>query len=94
MTARDRDDRGRVRIFADLERPDKLLAGLTACQLAILGTAAVVLWTGYAAARHLISAVAYGAAAMLALGRHARRHPGLHPQERDLQRQELQLRRP
>lgn len=77
MTARDRDDRGRVRIPADVERPDKLLAGLTARQLAILGTAAVVLWAGYAASRHLIPAVAYGAvaiplaalAAMLALGR-------------------------
>lgn len=77
MTTRERDDRGRVRIPADVERPDKLLAGLTARQLAILGTAAVVLWAGYAATRHLIPAVAYGAAAiplaavaaMLALGR-------------------------
>ena len=77
MTARDRDDRGRIRIPADVERPDKLLAGLTARQLAILGVAAVILWAGYAATRHLIPAVAYGAAAiplgavaaMLALGR-------------------------
>ena len=43
MTARDHDDRGRVRIPADVERPDKLLAGLTARQLAILGVAAVAL---------------------------------------------------
>jgi PrgI family protein len=77
VTARDRDDRGRVRIPADVERPDKLLAGLTARQLAILGVAAVALWAGYAATRQLIPAVAYGAAAVpiaavaatLALGR-------------------------
>lgn len=72
-----RDDRGRVRIPADVERPDKLLAGLTARQLAILGTAAVVLWAGFAATRHLVPAAVYGvtavpigaAAAFLALGR-------------------------
>jgi hypothetical protein len=70
-------DRGRVRIPADVERPDKLLAGLTARQLAILGVAAVALWAGNAATRHLIPPVAYAAAAipvgalaaMLALGR-------------------------
>ena len=74
---RDRDDRGRVRIPADVERPDKLLAGLTARQLAILGTTAVVLWAGYATTRHLVPAAVYGvaavpigaAAAFLALGR-------------------------
>ena len=79
MTARrdSDDDRGRVRIPADFERPDKLLAGLTARQLAILGVAAVALWAGYAATRHLVPAAVYGAlalpigagAAMLALGR-------------------------
>lgn len=77
MTARDRVDRGRVRIPADVERPDKLLAGLTARQLAILGVAAVALWAGYAATRHVVPAAAYGVialpvgalAAMLALGR-------------------------
>ena len=79
MTARrDSDgDRGRVRIPADFERPDKLLAGLTARQLAILGVAAVALWAGYAATRHLVPAAVYGAlalpigavAALLALGR-------------------------
>ena len=77
MTARDRDDRGRVRIPADVERPDKLLAGLTARQLAILGVAAVTLWAGYAATRHVVPAAVYGVialpvgavAAMLALGR-------------------------
>ncbi len=79
MTARrdSDDDRGRVRIPADFERPDKLLAGLTARQLAILSVAAVALWAGYAATRRLVPAAAYGAlalpigagAAMLALGR-------------------------
>ncbi len=75
---RERDeDAGRVRIPADVDRPDKLLAGLTARQLAILAVAAVVLWAGYAATRHLVPPVAYGAAAvpvaalaaLLALGR-------------------------
>jgi hypothetical protein len=51
VTARDRDDRSRVRIPADVERPDKLLAGLTARQLAILAVTAVALWAGYAATR-------------------------------------------
>ncbi len=71
------EDTGRVRIPADVDRPDKLLAGLTARQLAILAVAAVALWAGYAATRHLVPPVAYGAAAipvaalaaLLALGR-------------------------
>jgi hypothetical protein len=71
------EDTGRVRIPADVDRPDKLLAGLTARQLAILAVAAVVLWAGYAATRHLVPPAAYGAAgvpvaavaALLALGR-------------------------
>jgi len=78
--ARDRrrdEDSGRVRIPADVDRPDKLLAGLTARQLAILAVAAVALWAGYAATRHLVPPAAYGAvaipvgavAALLALGR-------------------------
>jgi hypothetical protein len=78
--ARDRqrdEDSGRVRIPADVDRPDKLLAGLTARQLAILAVAAIALWAGYAATRHLVPPAAYGAvaipvgavAALLALGR-------------------------
>ena len=71
------EDTGRVRIPADVDRPDKLLAGLTARQLAILAVAAIVLWAGYAATRHLVPPAAYGAvaipvaavAALLALGR-------------------------
>ena len=74
---RDHDDSGRVRIPADVERPDTLLAGLTARQLAILAVAALVLWAGYAATRHLLPPAVYGAAALplgalaafLALGR-------------------------
>lgn len=70
-------DPSRVRIPADVERPDKLLAGLTARQLAILAVTAVALWAGYAATRHLVPPAVFGvvavpvaaAAAMLALGR-------------------------
>ena len=70
-------DRGQVRIPADVERPDKLLAGLTARQLAILAVAALVLWAGYTATRHLVAPAVYGVAAipvaaaacLLALGR-------------------------
>jgi hypothetical protein len=77
VTTDRRDDRHRVRIPADVERPDRILAGLTARQLAILGVAALILWAGYAAARHLVPVAAYGAAALpvaviaalLALGR-------------------------
>ena len=71
------EDTGRVRIPADVDRPDKLLAGLTARQLAILAVAAIALWAGHAATRHLVPLAAYGAvaipvaavAALLALGR-------------------------
>ena len=58
------EDTGRVRIPADVDRPDKLLAGLTARQLAILAAAAVALWAGYAAARHVVPPAAYGAVAV------------------------------
>ena len=71
------EDSGRVRIPADVDRPDKLLDGLTARQLAILAVAAIALWAGYAATRHVVPPAAYGAvaipvaavAALLALGR-------------------------
>jgi hypothetical protein len=77
VTAGRCDDRHRVRIPADVERPDRIMAGLTARQLAILGVAALILWGGYAATRHLVPVAAYGAAALpgaviaalLALGR-------------------------
>jgi hypothetical protein len=53
------EDTGRVRIPADVDRPDQLLAGLTARQLAILAAAAVALWAGYAATRHVVPAAAW-----------------------------------
>ena len=70
-------DRSRVRIPADVERPDRLLANLTARQLAILGVAAVVLWATYTATRHVVPAAVFLAlacpigatATLLAIGR-------------------------
>jgi hypothetical protein len=53
-----------VRIPADVDRPDKLLAGLTARQLAVLAAGALVVWAGYTATRHLLPLPAYGAAAL------------------------------
>jgi hypothetical protein len=66
-----------VRIPADVERPDRLLANLTARQLAILGVAGVVLWATYTATRHVVPAVVFLAlagpigatATLLAIGR-------------------------
>jgi hypothetical protein len=77
MSRREDWDASRVRIPADVERPDKLLAGLTARQLAILGTAGVALWAGYALTRRLVPLPLFGALALpvaaiavaLALGR-------------------------
>ena len=70
-------DRSRVRIPADVERPDRLLANLTARQLAILGVAGVVLWATHTATRHVVPAVVFLAlagpigatATLLAIGR-------------------------
>lgn len=67
----------RIRVPADVERPDRILAGLTARQLAILAVAAVALWGGYVATRRLVPVGAFAAvalpvaavAALLALGR-------------------------
>ncbi len=67
----------RVRIPADTERPDRLLAGLTGRQLGILTSAALLLWSGYAVTRTVLplpvfAAVAVpvaGAAVTLAVGR-------------------------
>jgi hypothetical protein len=66
-----------VRIPADVEHEDRLLAGLTARQLAILGVAGVLLWAAYDATRHLVPIAAFAAVAApfavvatgLALGR-------------------------
>ena len=43
-----------VPIPADVDRPDKILAGLTARQVAIAATAAVIVWAGWVAARHVV----------------------------------------
>lgn len=67
----------RVRIPADVEREDRLLANLTARQLAILGVAGIVLWAAYEATRHLVPVAVFvavgapvaGMATLLALGR-------------------------
>jgi hypothetical protein len=42
-------------IPADIERPDKILAGLTARQVAILATAAVLIWAAFEATRRLVA---------------------------------------
>ncbi|MHB1504815.1 MAG: PrgI family protein [Acidimicrobiales bacterium] len=64
MTATAEQASGRVRIPADVGRPDKLLAGLTARQLAILAVAGVALWAAYLATRHLVPVVGFAAAAV------------------------------
>jgi hypothetical protein len=73
----ERPDSGRVRVPADVERPDRILGGLTARQLAIVAVAAVALWGGYVATRRVVPAAAFGAlavpiaalATLLALGK-------------------------
>ena len=58
----------RVRIPADVDRPDTVLAGLTARQLAILAIAAVAIWAGYVTARAVLPLAVFAAlAAPLAL---------------------------
>jgi hypothetical protein len=67
----------RARIPADVERPDRILAGLTARQLALLVVPAVGLWAGYVASRRFVPLPIYAAlgapivvaALALALGR-------------------------
>ncbi|MDA8273969.1 MAG: PrgI family protein [Actinomycetota bacterium] len=68
---------GRVQITADVDRPDKILLGLTARQLAILAVPALGLWAVYAAVRHHLPLALFAAlgapvvlgALVLALGR-------------------------
>lgn len=58
----------RVRIPADVDRPDTVLAGLTARQLAILAVAGVGIWAGYLATRAVLPlAILAGLAAPVAL---------------------------
>ncbi|MBV9660767.1 MAG: PrgI family protein, partial [Acidimicrobiales bacterium] len=76
MTVRP-DSTDRVRVPADVDRPDRILAGLTVRQLALLAVAAVGLWAAYAATRPFVPLVAFAvvavpfavAAVALALGR-------------------------
>jgi len=53
----------RVRIPADVERPDRILAGLTARQVVILAGFALVLYAGYTLTRTLLPPVVFAVAA-------------------------------
>ena len=50
-------------IPADIELPDKILAGLTARQVAIITAAAVIIWAGFEATRHLMPLPVFAAMA-------------------------------
>jgi hypothetical protein len=52
-----------VPIPADIDQPDKIVAGLTARQTVIAAVAALVIWAGYGTTRHLLSLPAYAALA-------------------------------
>jgi len=52
-----------VPIPSDVEMPDKVLAGLTARQVAIAAAAAAALWLGWMAARHVMPLPAFAALA-------------------------------
>jgi len=54
---------GSVPIPSDVERPDKILAGLTARQVAIAAVAAVIIWAGWQASRHVMPLPAFAALA-------------------------------
>ena len=54
---------GSVPIPSDVERPDKILAGLTARQVAIAAVAAVIIWAGFQASRHVMPLPAFAALA-------------------------------
>src|SRR5207247_850611 len=54
---------GSVPIPSDVERPDKILAGLTARQVAIAAVAAAVIWAGFQATRHVMPLPAFAALA-------------------------------
>ena len=58
-----RPEPGRVRIPADVDRPDRILAGLTARQLALIAVPAVVAWAGYLAIRRPVPPVVFVAGA-------------------------------
>jgi hypothetical protein len=52
-----------VPIPSDVERPDKILAGLTARQVAIAAAAAAFIWAGFQATRHLLPLPVFAALA-------------------------------
>lgn len=52
-----------VPIPSDVERPDKILAGLTARQVAIAAVAAAVIWAGFQVTRHVMPLPAFAALA-------------------------------
>ncbi len=52
-----------VPIPADVEMPDKILAGLTARQIAIAAVAAVIIWAAFEATRHVMPLPAFAALA-------------------------------
>jgi len=52
-----------VPIPSDVERPDKILAGLTARQAAITAVATVIIWAGFQATRHVMPLPAFAALA-------------------------------
>ncbi len=70
-------DSGRIRIPADIEREDKIMAGLTARQVAILAATGAVLWLIFLAVRRVVPVLAFAGAsapvaavaASVALGR-------------------------
>ena len=53
-----------VRIPAEVDREDRVLADLTARQVAILATAAVVLWLAWTATRRLVPPAVFAGAAI------------------------------
>ncbi|WP_236572284.1 PrgI family protein [Nocardiopsis sp. FR4] len=58
----------RVRMPADVEREDKILAGLTARQLVIIGVPGVGVWAAYSALGHLVPPLVVVAVAVPVMG--------------------------
>lgn len=58
----------RVRMPADVEREDKILAGLTVRQLAIIGVPGVGLWAAYSGLGHLVPPIVFVVAAVPVMG--------------------------
>lgn len=54
----------KVRVPADVDMADRVFAGLTARQIAILGADALLLWAAWATAGQFVPAFAFGALAM------------------------------